>query len=117
MSGELRKTGAQPKNVEQEYEKALKVFRKTAPAKVTKEERNKLILVANKILNVGDIEKARTIYAALNYYAGLVQVAQTYHQDGKIIEAFAVYNQAGAKKEADVLGEKIAEQVRFLLDE
>lgn len=114
---ELRKTGTPSNNTAQEYENMLKAFRKTAPAKVTKEQRNKLILATNKILNAGDIDKARTIFAALNYYAGLVQVAQAYTEEGKILEAYATYIQAGAEKEAQVLGEKIAVQIRRMLSE
>lgn len=105
----------QQSDPEKQYAQMMNVFSKTKAAKVTEEQRNKLILQANAILNEGDIEKARMVYSALNYYAGMVRVAKKYYECGKILEAYATFSQAGASSEAEQIAEQIANEIKTMM--
>lgn len=98
------------------YKKMMDVLRKTTPAQVTDQQRTALILKANKIFNEGDIEKARIIFSAIQYYDGMVRVARKYYQSGNILEAYAVFYQAGATKESEQLSKEIAQGISHLLN-
>lgn len=116
MNKFIKTSGTQKQSeTDKKYKKMMNIFSKTQPAKVSEKQRTALILQANTIFNDGDIEKARTIYSALQYYSGMVRVAKEYYKCGKILEAYATFIQAGATSEAEKLAEHIANCMQTML--
>lgn len=116
MSNNFIKTSQEQSNQNHPFEKMISIFKKSPQIQFPEKKRTHLILQANKIFNEGNIEKARKIYATLNYYDGMVRVANYYYKSGKILEAFATYVQTGATKESAELSVQLAQRIKTIMN-
>ncbi len=110
MSEELRKRGQdaiQNYNKKHPHAKRLVKARRT----FSNQERGQLIQQGNKCLNENNLDQARKIFEAIDYYDGLLRLARTYAEKGNLLGAYKLFHKLQAK-EHEVLGKQITETLQ-----